>query len=428
MNTTTRRAFIQNTGLISAGLALGARSLPSYAATQTALSTTADWEKFRQLFPLDFNYAHFANFLVTSHCAPIRAAIEAHRERLDRNPALVLDYDREEVWQHEHEVRVQAARYLNVAPGQIALTGSTTEGLSIVYGGLKLKPGQEILTTVHEHYSTRYALQYRTQRDGSLVRKISLFKSPRQASEDEILDVISRSIRPETRVLGMTWVHSGSGVKLPIGKIGELVKEKNKDRAEQDRIIYCVDGVHGFGVENLSFPEMNCDFFISGTHKWMFGPRGTGIICAASENTTDLIPFSATFSEAKNFATTFTPGGYHSFEYRWAASKAFELHLQLGKANVQQRIHELNSYLKQQLISIKGVELVTPQSSTLSAGFTFFRMAGLDDEALATYLNQNRIIVDSVSRDAGPVVRMAPGLLNTEAEVDRAIQLIAKKA
>lgn len=427
MITTSRRDFIKTTGLIGAGLSLGTPSLQASTNSAPAAVPVNDWEKFRQLFPLDFSYAHFANFLVTAHCEPIRAAIEAHRAHLDRNPALVMDYDRQEVWQHEHEVRTQAARYLNALPGQIALTGSTTEGLGIVYSGVRLKPGQEVLTTVHEHYSTRYALQYRTQRDGAVVRKISLFQAPHEASEDQILDVISRSIRPETRVLGMTWVHSGSGVKLPIGKIGELVREKNKDRADDDRIIYCVDGVHGFGVENLSFPEMNCDYFISGTHKWMFGPRGTGIICAASENSNDLIPFSATFSEAKNFGTTFTPGGYHSFEYRWAASKAFELHLQLGKAAVQSRIHELNDYLKQQLKTLKGVELVTPMSNALSAGFTFFRITGQDDEQLAAYLNQNRIMVDSVSRDAGPVVRMAPGLLNTEAEVDRAIQLLATK-
>ena len=70
----------------------------------------------------------------------------------------------------------------------------------------------------------------------------------------------------------MTWVHSGSGVKLPIGQIGELVRRHNRDRDEQDRIVYVVDGVHGFGVEDAQFSDFNCDYFIAGTHKWMFGP------------------------------------------------------------------------------------------------------------------------------------------------------------
>lgn len=426
MTPSTRREFIRTSGLVGAGLTLAA-SVPATATPQSDTLRRGDWQRLRQLFPLDYRYAHFANFLVSAHCEPIRTAIEAHRARLDGNPAQVMDYDRQEVWQHEHEVRAQAARYLGVAPGQIALTSSTTEGLNIFYGGVRLKAGQEILTTVHEHYSVRYALQYRTERDGASVRKLRLFEDPRQASEDEILTRIAQGIRPETRVLGMTWVHSGSGVKLPIGKIGELVKETNRERGPDERIIYGIDGVHGFGVENLDFAAMNCDFFISGTHKWMFGPRGTGIICAASEHTQDLVPLGATFSQNQNFGTTFTPGGYQAFEHRWAASKAFELHLQLGKDAVQQRIHGLNHYLKQQLQTLKGVELVTPSSSALSAGFTFFRIAGQDDEALAAYLIQNRVMVDSVSRDAGPVVRMAPGLLNTEAEVDRAIRLLAAR-
>lgn len=81
----------------------------------------------------------------------------------------------------------------------------------------------------------------------------------------------------------MTWVQSGSGVKLPIREIGKLVRELNQKRDEQDRIIYVVDGVHGFGVEDVSFADFDCDYFIAGTHKWLFGPRGTGVIIARSE-------------------------------------------------------------------------------------------------------------------------------------------------
>ncbi|MFP3335432.1 aminotransferase, partial [Pseudomonas sp. SIMBA_064] len=84
-----------------------------------------------------------------------------------------------------------------------------------------------------------------------------------------------------------------------------------------------------------------------------------------------------------NFATTMTPGGYHAFEHRWAADEAFKLHLQLGKAPVQARIHALNSELKNQLQAHPQIELVTPRSPELSAGFTFFRVKGQDSDAVA---------------------------------------------
>ncbi|MFH7468161.1 aminotransferase, partial [Pseudomonas syringae pv. tagetis] len=78
---------------------------------------------------------------------------------------------------------------------------------------------------------------------GTQVRKIRLFKDQATVSADEIIGSIARSIQPKTRVLGMNWVQSGSGVKLPIGDIGDLVEEHNRYRDDKDRILYVVDGV-----------------------------------------------------------------------------------------------------------------------------------------------------------------------------------------
>ncbi|PAV68500.1 hypothetical protein WR25_13207 [Diploscapter pachys] len=230
----------------------------------------------------------------------------------------------------------------------------------MIYGGLHVASHQEILTTEHEHYSTHNCLAFRLRQHGTQVRKLRLFDKPGDVSTDRVLSVIDRSIRPETRVLGMTWVHSGSGVKLPVGAIGELY----------------------------------------------------------------LTPTFATFSRNEDFGTIMTPGGYHAFEHRWALGEAFKLHLELGKADVQARIHQLNDYLKARLAEHRAVELVTPVSREFSAGFTFFRIKDRDPDAVAAYLNANKVMVDAVDRDAGPVIRFAPSLLNDEQQVDRAMALL----
>lgn len=421
-----RRTFLKQAGILAAGLPLAA-SFPAQAIAKPLPALSRDkWAQLRSLFDQDPDYLHFSNFLVTTHPRPVREAIERHRAALDQNPGLLMDWDLGVTEEREENVRTWAGRYLQASPKQIALTGSTTEGLAMIYGGVQVRADQEILTTAHEHYATHTILDLRTQRDGTRVRKIKLFEQAHAASHDEILSTIDRSIRPETRVLGMTWVHSGSGVKLPIGQIGALVDKHNQGRSDDRRIIYVVDGVHGFGVEDLSFPEMNCDFFIAGTHKWMFGPRGTGLVCSRSEQLKYVTPIIPTFSEATAFSTVMTPGGFHAFEHRWAADEAFKLHLQLGKAEVQARIHALNSYLKKQLLAKPQIELVTPLSPDLSAGFTFFRVKGRDSDEVASYLMKNRVIADAVHRDAGPVVRTAPGLLNTEAEIDRFMGLLSQ--
>ncbi|MBX4135278.1 aminotransferase class V-fold PLP-dependent enzyme [Pseudomonas sp. S5F11] len=422
---TDRRTFLKHAGVLAASLPLGAALLPQVAA---AAPTDNPWTGFKQLFNQDPDYLHFSNFLVASHPRPVREAIERYRVQIDRNPGLAMDWDLQETWKREGQVREWAGRYLKATPPQIALTGSTSEGLAMIYGGLQVRADQEILTTVHEHYATQNVLDFRARQQGTQVRRISLFENPSRVSVDEVLGNIQRAIRPNTRVLGMTWVQSGSGVKLPIGEIGTLVADHNRQRDERDRILYVVDGVHGLGVENLDFPDMHCDFFIAGTHKWMFGPRGTGLVCARDPENRYVTPMVPTFSEDKDFATIMTPGGFHAFEHRWAADEAFKLHLQLGKAPVQARIHALNREFKEQLQAHPRIELVTPHSSELSAGFTFFRVKGQDCEAVAAHMVRQRVVIDAVDRDVGPVIRTAPGLLNSSEEIQRFMTLLSARA
>ncbi len=304
-----RRRFLKQAGLLAAALPLTGNFAQTALAAAPAAKTGQDkWQALRQQFDLDPAYLHFCNFLLASHPRMVSEAIAHFRARLDQNPGEMVDWDREELWGYEDEVRAWAGRYFGVQPGQVALTGSTTEGLSMIYGGLQVAPGKEILVSAHEHYSTNTRLAYRERLMGTQVRRVTLFKEPQLASVDEMLGNIRRAIRPETRVLGMTWVQSGSGVKLPIREVGELVKTLNQSRDEQDRIIYVVDGVHGFGIEDVTFADFNCDYFIAGTHKWLFGPRGTGVIIAREEKPQPyLVPSLPTFTKGENFGTLMTP-------------------------------------------------------------------------------------------------------------------------
>jgi isopenicillin-N epimerase len=226
------------------------------------------WEGVRRQFALEPGKVHLTSFLLASHPAPVRRAIEAHRDGLDANPR---DYLREHELRLEEEVLGAAAEYLGTASDQIALTDSTTMGLGLLYGGLRLREGQEIVTTEHDFYATHEALRFRAERSGAVVRRIRLYDEPETASEDEIVEAIVGALRPSTRCLALTWVHSSTGVKLPLRVIADAVAEVNDGRDERDRVLVCVDGVHGFGVEDVAVAELGCDFFSSGCHKWLYG-------------------------------------------------------------------------------------------------------------------------------------------------------------
>jgi selenocysteine lyase/cysteine desulfurase len=430
----TKRSLLKNIGAVAASFQLHSFSAAIQAAENNNFITKnsfmsvngeIDWSLVRQEFNLDEQTIHLANFLITSHPRMVRDNIDLYRTRIDRNPATEMHH--ESIARHEQNSREWAAKYLQVKASQIAITGSTTEGLGLIYNGLKIKPDQEVLTSVNEHWATKGALRLRSEKDGIAINTIKLFKDPHHISTDEVISSLSSNITKKTRVLALTWVHSSSGVKLPIGEIGKLVNQENEKRSSEDKIIFCVDGVHGLGVENITFDELNCDYLIAGTHKWMFGPRGTAIICSRTEELDNIIPTIDTFSGFDNFGTIMTPGGFHAFEHQWAMSKAFEFHLLLGKEQVQSRIHQLNNLLKEELTQLKNLQLVTPQNAKYSAGFTFFRIKNADCDQVAKYLLANRVAVDATDREVGPVVRMAPGLLNNEQQIEHVVQLLTQK-
>src|SRR5204862_1882521 len=99
------------------------------------------------------------------------------------------------------------ANYIGGDGQDIALTQNTTTGLALVYHGLPLREGDEILTTIHDHYVHHESIRLATGRCGATWRKIPLFDSYGSISPDEIAERIRKAIGPKTRAVGVTWVH-----------------------------------------------------------------------------------------------------------------------------------------------------------------------------------------------------------------------------
>ncbi|MDC8449807.1 MAG: aminotransferase class V-fold PLP-dependent enzyme [Nitrospira sp.] len=430
-----RRGFLVRTGLVLGATVL-ANAYPHAFADQESQSPQSrftNWDDLRSQFPLSPQLIHLAAFFLASHPTPVREAIERHRAGLDSDP-IGYWYEHEE--KQEAKVLQAAADYLSVSPTDIALTDSTTMGLGLLYGGLALRKGQEILTTIHDHYSTEISLRLRAERTGGAVRQIALYRSLKTVSRDEIVDSLRKGVTPATRIVAVTWVHSSTGLKLPIQEMAQAIQSINRSRGEQDRIIFCVDGVHALGVEDFGLRELGCDFLIAGTHKWMFGPRGTGLVWGRPKAWPIAQATIPTFNTQayelwmKNGSSKdlpqsiyMTPGGFHSFEHRWALDEAFKFHQTIGKSNVTQRIYELNQQLKQGLAAMPHVTLHTPLSQDLSAGIVCFEAVGMTPRQIVTKLRQRKI-VGSVTPYATQYARLAPSLLNSPQDIETTLEEI----
>ena len=449
MRELTRRAFLSGSSATAGGLALaglgaacsgsdeggdGADGSPGAgAAAAPAPFDPADWASVRDQFPLNTDVAQFSAFVLAAHPRPVAEAIERHRAGLDEHthaylPATEIDA--------ETAVRSAAAEYLGARPAEIALTDSTTMGLGLLYGGLRLRPDQHVLTTEHDFYSTHQALNLRAARDGVTVDRVRLYDDPATADAADVVDRLMAGVTPATRVVAVTWVHSVSGVKLPVRAIADALAAANAGRGPDDRALLCVDGIHGLGVEDATVTDLGCDFLVAGTHKWIFGPRGTGIVYGRPESWPAVeaaIPAfeDSSFGEWRNGSPPapmdglrFTPGGYHSFEHRWALAEAFRFHLDIGKDRVAARTHEQATQLKSGLAEMDGVTLVTPPADGMSSGIVCFDIDGTPPEDVL-----GRLVAAGIDASITPYneqhVRVGPGITTTPDEVDRLLDALS---
>lgn len=389
----------------------------------------------RAQFELSSDTIHMSAMLIASHPRPVREAIERHRRGLDRDPVTYLEANNTPGL---NSARAAAADYLNVDRSTIALTDSTTMGVGLVYNGMRLRPGDEILSTEEDYYVTVEALRQLSERTGARVVQVPLYDRTEMLSADETVARILRGVTPRTRVVALTWVHSSTGYKIPAGTIAEAIARINDDRPEERRILYCLDGVHGFGVEDFTIPDLGCDFFMAGCHKWLFGPRGTGIIAAGTNGFAPLIPAIPSFVEqggpfdawitgdgdpGPNNGARMTPGGFKAFEHKWALTQAFEWQAQIGRSRIAARTHDLARQLKEGLRSIEGVTVQTPMSDQLSSGIVAFDVDGLSASAVVSRLRERKIIA-SAAPYAIPHVRLTPSIRNSSAEVETCVQAI----
>jgi isopenicillin-N epimerase len=372
--------------------------------------------------------------LIASHPRDVREAIDRYRRELDRNPTIYLQEHNAVL---QANARAAAADYLGVDPDEVALTESTTMGLGLLYSGLRLTSGHEVLTTLNDYYATHEALRAASSRSGVSVRKTRLYQDGEHVSEEQLVDRLTRSISPRTRAIAVTWVHSSTGVKLPLPAISNALHAINARRRADNRVLLCVDGVHGFGVEATAMRDLGADFFAAGCHKWLFGPRGTGILWGRKEAWPAVRPTVPSFTDKEvwhswierrdprgsSTAARVTPGGFKAFEHQWAMREAFEFHLRTGKERIARRTHDLALQLKEGLARMPHVRLITPMDVRLSAGIVCFDVHGMRPREVIERLRARRIIA-TITPYATPHARLTPSIVNTEEEVERALEAV----
>ncbi|WP_328606906.1 aminotransferase class V-fold PLP-dependent enzyme [Amycolatopsis sp. NBC_00345] len=404
------------------------------------------WSQVRGEFCLDPARIHLANFFLASPPASVRAAAQLWRDRLYRDPHLVESYLLGTLQDLGADIpadspylqaKTAMAGYLGAPVEEVALVPNTTTGLALVYNGLTLPAGSEILLVGDPHYAHHESARRAAEKAGANVRVSTPGDDGVQPSADEIVHRVRNAIGPRTRCLGLTWVSSRTGVKYPVREIAQLVDDVNRARDLGDRLILVVDGVHGFGVENTDAATLGADFFIAGAHKWFLGPPGTGVLHGRPDAWSHLAPTVPSFEIDATLhacwlqgtqlpstrASYVAPGGFTDYANIFALEEACRFHERMGRSVITARIHELNSRLRHGLAENPNAQVLTPWEQSMASGFVCFRPLRHTPKHVVDNLAAQGIVAATSPYDH-QTVRLAAGINNTLDEVDLALKAV----
>ena len=433
--TDSPKPFSRREVLTTFGAAASAASLwPGTAPAATAalpLSSRELWEWVRAQPLLQTGIA----YLDTASTGPaLRTALVAeyrNREAINLNygeysrarlsPAAVTQFAE------------RVADFAGTRADEVALTTGATESLNLVANGLSLEPGDEIITTTHEHAAHLHAWLLQARRRGLVVKQVAM---PAPLGDPvQILEAFTAAITPRTRVLAMSHVLYSDGTVLPVRELCELARSRD--------IVSVVDGAQAFGMLDFAIRDLGCDFYAASLAKWLNGGLGTGLLYIRSERLDQLWPLAADGPAGWNEGGSFGLADPADAELRsgWPASLrkfgtnyrsflpllqglnvAFDLQERIGRARIEARVRELALYAQSKLQEIRGVTIVTPLHPSLWAGIQSFTLRGRALKPLAAALAEKESTVvrhvahSSIGFEA---LRVSAHIYNSHDDVDR---------
>ncbi len=307
---------------------------------------------------------------------------------------------------------------------ELALNSCATEGINIILNGIGLKNGDEIITSTHEHPALHVPLLNHHRMNQVNIKTFD----PDMLSADGNIDRISRLITRKTRMIFISHVTCTTGQVFPIREIGELARRKG--------IILAVDGAQAPGSMEINLRELNVDYYACSGHKWMLGPKRTGILYVPSENLDFLQPttvgaYSDGGYDISNMSLTLQDSAQR-FEFGTQNEPLFlglgagaQFVQTIGLEKVQAHNRELAEAFYEGLSGIKGVEILSPQEKEFRSSMISFRIQGHQAQKISNFLGSGKAIRVRVVTEAGlNGVRVSFHLYNQRFEVDSIINKI----
>ncbi|PLS14855.1 cysteine desulfurase NifS [Bacillus sp. M6-12] len=274
------------------------------------------------------------------------------------------------------QARKQIAGILQVKESEVFFTSGGTEGNNIAIKGAALSRsgrGKHIITTEIEHASVRAACE---QLEAEFGFEITYLKPGREGKVS--LTDLKQAVREDTILVSIMHVNNEVGSIQPIEEIGAILKE-------YPNALFHVDHVQGAGKIPLHFKNTDIDLCTLSAHKF-HGLKGTGVLFI--KEGLRLFPlFSGGSQESGIRSGTENVAG--------AVSVAKALRLVNENRESSRQIKEVNTYLRECLAQINGIEINSPEDAV--SHILNFSLPGIKSEVFVHALEERNIFVSTTS-------------------------------
>lgn len=319
------------------------------------------------------------------------------------------------------DIRENTAIFLGANPSEICFTRNATEGMNIIANEVDLCKGDEVIMSTHEHVGGSMPWVNVANKRKAKIRLVDL-----DLSGETNFDRITSSFNKKTKVLVLSHVTCSTGMRLPIKELAKYCKERG--------VKICVDGAQAVGLIKVDLGDLQPDYYTCSGHKWLFGPKGTGILYIASKNLDELKPlYVGAYSDKQfNIRQQEFVAGSEARRYEYGTrnipaisglNEGIKFLQEISMNKVEDRGVELHNYLRSLLEG--KVEFLSPQNEEYQSGIITIRHPKLVHDEFPTHcLNKLKLKIRGIYEADLGGIRISCAVYNSKEELKRCADLI----
>lgn len=372
------------------------------------------WGEIARAFTVDRGMVNLNNGGVSPSPRLVQEAMKRNLDVSNEAPSFKM-------WRYQEPeregVRARLAQMLGVDPEEVAITRNASESLQICQFGLPLERGDEVLTTDQDYPRMLTTFQQRERREGI---KLVKFPIPTPCEDPgEIVRRFEQHITPRTRMILVSHVVFLTGQILPVAEVVALGRRHG--------IPVVVDGAHAIAHVDFKLPELDCDYYGSSLHKWLFAPHGTGMLYVRKDKIAGLWPLMAAAETQDADIRKFEEIGTHPAANALAIAEALVFHETLGSARKLARMIELREYWAEPLAGNERVRFHTSRKPGFAGGVVTVELEGIDSEKLCSYLwEKHKIFTVAIKHADFEGLRISPSVYTLKSELDRFVDAMER--